>query len=89
LVTIQETELKDKGILAVTTAQKLGRPILISEVHQMDSIDPLSFFNSGRERYLGERFYWKDPSEEVVLIGIGISKQIQSDQATDRFFHVE
>ncbi|MDF2790694.1 MAG: isochorismate synthase [Neobacillus sp.] len=89
MVTIQETELKDKGILAVTTAQNLGRPILISEVHQMDSIDPLSFFNSGRERYLGERFYWKDPSEEVVLIGIGISKQIQSDQATDRFFHVE
>lgn len=89
MVTIQETELKDKGLLAVQTAQKLGRPILISEVHKMDSINPLSFFNSGRERYLGERFYWKDPSEEVVLIGLGISKQIQSDQATDRFFHVE
>jgi menaquinone-specific isochorismate synthase len=89
LVTIQETELKERGLLAVSTAQKLGRPILISEVHKMDSIDPLSFFNSGRERYLGERFYWKDPSEEVVLIGLGISKQIQSDQATDRFFHVE
>lgn len=89
MVTIQETELKDRGISAVRTAQKLGRPILISEVHKMDSIDPLSFFNRGREPYLGERFYWKDPSEEVVLIGIGISKQIQSDQATDRFFHVE
>jgi menaquinone-specific isochorismate synthase len=55
----------------------------------MERIDPLSFFNGGRERYLGERFYWKDPAEEVVLIGIGITKQIQSDQATDRFFHVE
>ena len=30
----------------------------------MDMINPLSFFNSGREKYLGERFYWKDPSEE-------------------------
>jgi menaquinone-specific isochorismate synthase len=89
LVTIQETELKERGLLAVSTAQKLGRPILISEVHKMDRVDPISFFNSGRERYLGERFYWKDPSEEVVLIGLGISKQIQSDQATDRFFHVE
>ncbi len=89
MVTIQETELKDRGVSAVCTAQKLGRPILISEVHKMDRIDPLSFFNRGRERYLGERFYWKDPSEEVVLIGIGITKQIQSDQATDRFFHVE
>ncbi|MDQ1001119.1 menaquinone-specific isochorismate synthase [Neobacillus niacini] len=89
MVTIQETELKERGISAVTTAQKLGRPILISEVHKMDRMDPLSFFNRGRERYLGERFYWKDPSEEVVLVGIGITKQIQSDQATDRFFHVE
>lgn len=89
MVTIQETELKERGLLAVTTAQKLGRPILISEVHKMDTIDPLSFFNSGRDRYLGERFYWKDPSEKTVLIGLGISKQIQSDQATDRFFHVE
>jgi menaquinone-specific isochorismate synthase len=89
LVTIQETELKERGLLAVSAAQKLGRPILISEVHKMDSIEPISFFYSGRERYLGERFYWKDPSAEVVLIGLGISKQIQSDQATDRFFHVE
>lgn len=75
--------------MAVSTAQKLGRPILISEVHKMDSIEPISFFYSGTERYLGERFYWKDPSAEMVLIGLGISKQIQSDQATDRFFHVE
>ncbi|MEH6995316.1 isochorismate synthase [Neobacillus drentensis] len=89
MVTIQETELKERGLLAVWTAQKLGRPILISEVHKMDSIEPISFFYSGRERYLGERFYWKDPSADVVLIGLGISKQIQSDQATDRFFHVE
>jgi menaquinone-specific isochorismate synthase len=89
LVTIQETELKERGLLAITTAQKLGRPVLISEVHKMDTIDPLAFFNSGRDRYLGERFYWKDPSEKTVLIGLGITKQIQSDQATDRFFHVE
>jgi menaquinone-specific isochorismate synthase len=89
LVTIQETELKERGLLAITTAQKLGRPVLISEVRKMDTIDPLAFFNSGRDRYLGERFYWKDPSEKTVLIGLGITKQIQSDQATDRFFHVE
>ncbi|MEH7254963.1 isochorismate synthase [Neobacillus niacini] len=89
MVTIQETELKERGILAVRTAKKLRKPILISEVHKMDTIDPLSFFNSGRERYFGERFYWKDPLEEAVLVGLGISKQIQSDQATDRFFHVE
>jgi menaquinone-specific isochorismate synthase len=89
LVTIQETELKEQGLLAVNRAQKLGRPILISEVHKVETIYPLAFFNSGRESFLGERFYWKDPKESIVLVGLGISKQIQSDQATDRFFHVE
>lgn len=89
MVTIQETELREKGLLAVNRAKELGRPILISEVHKMDTINPLSFFNIGKERFLGERFFWKDPTDEIVLIGLGISKQIQSDQATDRFFHVE
>ncbi|MEH7355467.1 isochorismate synthase [Neobacillus drentensis] len=89
MVTIQETEIKERGLLAVNRAKELGRPILISEVHKMDMINPLSFFNVGKDRYSGERFFWKDPSDEIVLIGLGISKQIQSDQATDRFFHVE
>jgi menaquinone-specific isochorismate synthase len=89
LVTIQETELMERGQLAVNRAKNLGRPMLFSEVQKIDTINPLSFFKSGRERFLGERFYWKDPAEEIVLIGLGISKQIQSDQATDRFFHVQ
>ncbi|WP_066063216.1 isochorismate synthase [Neobacillus soli] len=89
MVTIQETEIKERGLLAVKRAKELGRPILISEVHQMDTINPLSFFNAGKDCYRGERFFWRDPSDEIVLIGLGISKQIQSDQATDRFFHVE
>jgi menaquinone-specific isochorismate synthase len=55
----------------------------------MDMINPLAFFNIGKELYHGERFFWKDPTEEIVLIGLGISKQIQSDQAIDRFFYVE
>lgn len=89
MVTIQETELKERGLLAVSRAKNLGRPILISEVHKIGTINPLSFFNSGKELFLGERFFWKDPTDTSMLIGLGISKQIQSDQAADRFFHVE
>ena len=89
LVTIQELEIMERGLLAINRAKELERPILISEVHKMDTINPLSFFNIGKEHYRGERFFWKDPTDETVLIGLGISKQIQSDQASDRFFHVE
>lgn len=89
LVTIQDMELKERGLLAIDRAKKLGRPILYSEVHQMDTIDPLSFFTVGKDCFLGERFFWKDPNDEMMMIGLGISKQIESDQATDRFFLVD
>jgi menaquinone-specific isochorismate synthase len=89
LVTIQETELKERVHLAINRAKKLGRPILFSEVHQMNAINPLSFFTVGKEYYLGERFFWKDSTDQMVMIGLGISKQIESDQATDRFFLVD
>ncbi|PLS01976.1 isochorismate synthase [Neobacillus cucumis] len=89
MITIQETEIRERGLLGVNRARELGRPILMSEVHKMDTTNPLSFFNAGGDRYFGERFFWKDPASEMVLIGLGISKQIQSDQAADRFFHVE
>lgn len=89
LVTIQETDIKEKVMAALTKAKKLDRPILVSVVNKIDDIDPLLFFKKGREQFLGERFFWKDPTDEIVLVGMGIAKQIQSDQASDRFFHVE
>lgn len=89
MVAIQESEIKEKGLMAVKRAKELGRPVLVSEVIKIDKIDPLAFFSIGKERYLGERFFWKDPNDEIILVGLGISKQIMSDQAAGRFFHVE
>ncbi|HYK72136.1 MAG TPA: isochorismate synthase [Pseudoneobacillus sp.] len=89
MVTIQETELKDGIQLAVTRFKSFKRPILVSEVHKIDKIDPLAFFDAGRELFLGERFFWKDPLDKTIIVGLGNAGQIQSDQSTDRFFHVE
>lgn len=89
LITIQETDLEQKGEIAIRRAKKMRRPILISIVHKINTIDPLLFFQNGSVHYLGERFFWKDPSDETILVGIGIVKQIQSDQSSDRFLHAE
>jgi menaquinone-specific isochorismate synthase len=89
LVTIQETELKDGIRSAIDRSKNFNRPILVSEVHKIDTINPLSFFYAGRKLFRGERFYWKDPSDKTIIIGLGKMMQIQSDQSTDRFFHVE
>jgi menaquinone-specific isochorismate synthase len=89
LVTIQETELI-KGIrLAINRSKQLNQPILVSEVHKIDPINPLSFYYTGRKLFRGERFFWKDPSDKTIIVGLGKMMQIQSDQSTDRFFHVE
>lgn len=89
MVIIQEKEIMEKGMKAINRAKELDRSILLSEVQKMDKINPLSFFDKGQARYLGERFFWKEPSDDIVLIGLGIAHQIQSDQAADRFNQVE
>jgi len=85
LVTLLNTELK------IGIEQALGRaktslvPVLVSEVQKVDHIEPLSFFAAGIEKYMGERFFWKDPTEETVLVGMGTCKQIQSINGNERF----
>ncbi|MFD2446531.1 isochorismate synthase MenF [Bacillus sp. CGMCC 1.16607] len=89
MVTIQETELIEGIRSALIRSKNLNKPILVSEVHKIDKINPLSFFYAGKELFHGERFFWKDPSDMSIIVGLGICKQIQSDQSKDRFFHVE
>ena len=89
MVTIQDTELKEGIQEAIERAKALSKPVLVSEVQKINHIDPLSFYAAGKSRFFGERFFWKDPSGETYIIGLGICKQIQSDQSTGRFNHVE
>ncbi len=89
LVTIQDEELKEGIQEAIKRANSQSKSVLVSEVQKINYIDPLAFFASAHRRYMGERFFWKENSSKTSFIGIGICKQIQSDQDTDRFFHVE
>lgn len=89
LVTIQDTELSQGILLAIDRAKLLSQPILVSEVQKVEGINPSDFFAAGRNRFLGERFFWKDPNEAHTLVGMGIAKQIQSNQVSNRFRDVE
>lgn len=89
MVAIQETELRQGILDGIERAKGLSQSILVSEVHKIDKIDPFYFFASGRDKFLGERFFWKGPEGDFVIAGLGICAQIQSDQDADRFFHVE
>lgn len=89
MVTIHDTDLKEEIKKAISKASSLSKSVLVSEVQKIDFINPLAFFSSGNKKYKGERFFWKDNLGQTFLTGIGICEEIQSDQGTDRFFHVE
>lgn len=89
LVAIQETELRQGILDGIERAKGLSQSVLVSEVHKIDRIDPFYFFASGRDKFFGECFFWKDPQGDFFVAGLGICGQIQSDQDADRFFHVE
>ncbi|NEU32578.1 isochorismate synthase [bacterium LRH843] len=86
LVTLQDTELKIGVLEAIEKAKTLAKPVLVSEVKKVKRMDPLSLFAAGSVH--GERFLWKAPSNEL-MIGIGICKKIEFDQAANRFSHIE
>jgi menaquinone-specific isochorismate synthase len=89
LVTIHDTELRQGILTAIERSKHLSQSIMVSEVQKVEGIDPFNFFGAGRNRFLGERFFWKDPSGDQVIVGIGVAKQVQSDQAIGRFDTVE
>ena len=89
LVTIQKTELKEGISKAIEKAKNSSASILMSDIQKIDMIDPLTFFYAGKEKYRGERFFWKHPSQNKYLVGLGTCEEIVTNQGADRFFHVE
>ncbi len=89
MVILHDSELNIRIFEAIERAKADSAPVLVSEVHKIDYIEPLSFFFSGSVKYFGERFFWKDPTDQTLLVGMGICKQIMNDQASDRFLHVQ
>ncbi|CAM3769902.1 isochorismate synthase MenF [Mesobacillus zeae] len=89
MVTIQETELREGILSAIRLAKETVQPVLVSEVQKIADIDPFSFFNAGREQFLGERFFWKDPDSRHIIAGLGNCRLIQHDGVRGRFTKTE
>ena len=89
MVTIHDTELRQAIVTAIDRAKHLSQSVMVSEVQKVEGIDPFNFFAAGRNRFLGERFFWQDPSGAQALVGIGVVKQVQTDQELGRFDKIE
>lgn len=90
MVSILVTDLK-KGIgQGIEKARQNKIPILVSEVQKIERIEPLFFFTAGQDEFVGERFFWKEPSGQTVLTGIGVCKQIQTaDRTSERYQDIQ
>jgi menaquinone-specific isochorismate synthase len=84
-----ETELIEGLNKALLEAKRKQHKVLFSEVVEVDNINPLSFYQAGREHYLGERFFWQDPNKEIILTGLGKVEKLQMAAAESRFTNVE
>lgn len=66
-----------------------GQTILVSMVNKINMLDPLAFFEAGKRLFNGNRSFWSDPEEELVLVGLGSMYSILTDDSPNRFQQVE
>jgi menaquinone-specific isochorismate synthase len=64
-------------------------PLLMSNTEKIENVDPLTFFTIGNKYFPGKRFFWTEPSNETILVGLGFSHIVEVNQSTERFKTVE
>ncbi|RYM06316.1 isochorismate synthase [Sporolactobacillus sp. THM7-7] len=89
MAVLYETEEYDSLQQAVMKAERLGYPVLFSLVKQVEPIDPLAFYQAGKNRFAGERFFWQDQTGELVMAGLGAAAKMQTDKSFSRVTHIK
>ena len=82
--------LYENGILGQLRSLVKNRTnpyVCVSE--KIGDIDPLYFFYLGEEFSFEHRFYWSDPLNKTVYVGLGCSYSIETTQAVGRFLNIE
>ncbi|MGR3765467.1 isochorismate synthase [Rossellomorea sp. NS-SX7] len=89
MVTIHKTNIEKAYDTAREKAKQYQHPVLFSIVEEIDSVDPLSFYNEGNSAFKGTRFLWKDRDHTITLAGLGSAYTISTQDDRDQFFAVE
>ncbi|MEY9869656.1 isochorismate synthase MenF [Peribacillus sp. RS7] len=74
---------------AIQKAKDLNDQVLFSHIKKVNCTNPLSFYQAGRERYAGERFFWEDPAKEITITGLGNVKKLKAASNAERYREVE
>lgn len=82
MVTTVQRTFRKEVLHALHKAKEVNHAVLISYSRQIESLDPLSFFNYGAKKYTGNRFFWSDPESELTIVGLGKEAVFQTNQKT-------
>ncbi|WP_057915654.1 isochorismate synthase MenF [Peribacillus muralis] len=85
----EETEQFQGLASAIQKAKDLNDQVLFSHIKKIQGTNPLSFYQAGRERYAGERFFWEDPAKEITITGLGNVKTLKAAANAERYREVE
>lgn len=86
---VLESQLLEGLQQALNKANNTNTAVLYSIVVKTKAISPLAFYHSGREQFLGERFFWRAPNGNKVIVGLGNVEKLQVNPNVNRFHTIE
>ncbi|MFS0864432.1 isochorismate synthase [Fredinandcohnia sp. 179-A 10B2 NHS] len=86
---IQHGSLKEYVKKGIARSKELTAPVLVSQVTEIKSIDPLLFFAAGENETFGTRSFWATPTLDTVIVGLGEAFTINQKTTSERFPFVE
>ena len=83
------TDIQQGLTVALRTVKRIAMPILFSHVETITNKRPIDIYQSSESLYKGQRFYWKDPDNELYLAGIGNAWKMHSLKGENRFQEIK
>lgn len=65
---------------AIDMAKTLGGKHVVSEIKEIESIDPIRFYHAAEKQFCGKRFFWENQTDGTILIGAGIAASITTER---------
>jgi len=90
LITTLDHTLKEFIQQALEDARRTKQSVIVSCIKEVDAMDPLHFFASGEDLFLGERYFWSTPNRDFTMVGLGNELVIENNLTNkERFQDIE
>ncbi|MED1206059.1 isochorismate synthase MenF [Heyndrickxia acidicola] len=84
---IHHSTIQQQFNKALEKASLDKRAVLFSYTEELSSFAaPLDLFSASYSEFYGERYFWKEPNDEVILIGLGSIYSLRVNQQTENRF---